>query len=82
VERLLPDLILLDLGLPGMDGLEVARRLRATKPGRAARLVAVTGYGQESDREHTRAAGFDEHLLKPLGREALVAALSAVSRGA
>ena len=75
-ERLCPDLILLDLGLPGMDGFEVARRLRSTPCGRSARLVALTGYGQPADRARSRAAGFDEHLVKPLGREALVDALS------
>ena len=74
--RLCPDLILLDLGLPGMDGVELAQRLRATAAGRAARLVAVTGYDQESDRARTQAAGCDEHLLKPLGEEALLDALS------
>lgn len=75
-ERLQPDLILLDLGLPGMDGVEVGRRLRATEAGRRARLVAVTGYGQGSASERTREAGFDEHLLKPLGKEGLVDVLS------
>ncbi len=76
VERLRPDLILLDLGLPGMDGFEVARRLRASNPGRAAWLVAVTGYGQETDIERSRAAGFDEHLLKPVGQDAMVSLLA------
>jgi PAS domain S-box-containing protein len=79
-ERLRPDLILLDIGLPGIDGVEVGRRLRATAAGRAARLVAVTGYGQPEDMERTRAAGFDEHLLKPLGEVALVGALARCPR--
>ncbi|EGV31020.1 PAS/PAC sensor hybrid histidine kinase [Thiorhodococcus drewsii AZ1] len=69
-KRLNPDLILIDLGLPGMDGLELARHLRTTDTGRRARLVAVTGYGR--DRERSRRAGFDEHLLKPVGQVALV----------
>jgi PAS domain S-box-containing protein len=73
-ERLHPDLILVDLGLPGMDGFEVARRLRGMDSGRTARLVAVTGHGQ--DRERSRTAGFDEHLLKPVGQAALVALLA------
>ncbi len=73
-ERLRPDLILLDLGLPGMDGIEVARRLRAS--GCAARLVAVTGYGQEHDLADGKAAGFDEHLLKPVGQDAVIAMLA------
>lgn len=66
VERLRPDLILLDIGLPDMNGYEVARRLRATVAGQAAHLVALTGYGQEDDRQQALAAGFDEHLCKPV----------------
>jgi PAS domain S-box-containing protein len=61
-----PEVVFLDLGLPGMDGCEVARRLRC-EPGLAgALLVALTGWGQESDREMSRAAGFDQHLVKPV----------------
>jgi PAS domain S-box-containing protein len=63
VERLCPDVVLLDIGLPGMDGYEVARRIRAR--GLGVLLVALTGYGQEKDRERARQAGFDLHLLKP-----------------
>ncbi|HVP60519.1 MAG TPA: ATP-binding protein [Myxococcaceae bacterium] len=63
-EQRLPDLALLDLGLPGMDGYELARRLRAMAPG--ACVVAATGYGQEVDRRASREAGFDRHLVKPL----------------
>jgi signal transduction histidine kinase/ActR/RegA family two-component response regulator len=65
-ERLRPDLVFLDLGMPGMDGLEVCRRLRATDWGRAAMVVALTGWGAESDQEATRRAGFDAHLTKPV----------------
>ncbi|MGS1033621.1 ATP-binding protein [Burkholderia glumae] len=61
-----PSAILLDIGLPGMDGHEVARRLRAMPAGRDAQLVAVTGYGQAADRERALAAGFDAHLVKPV----------------
>ena len=61
-----PDIALLDIGLPGMDGFELARRLRAVPGLERMRLVAVTGYGQRSDVEASRAAGFDEHLVKPL----------------
>jgi PAS domain S-box-containing protein len=60
-----PDFVLLDLGLPDLDGFEVARRLRETPWGRAATLIACTGYGQPHDRESAEAAGFDHHLVKP-----------------
>ncbi|MDP9121235.1 MAG: response regulator, partial [Acidobacteriota bacterium] len=64
-----PGIALLDIGLPVMDGYELARRLRAM-PGQASiRLIAVTGYGQESDRGHTAAAGFERHLVKPVELE-------------
>jgi signal transduction histidine kinase/ActR/RegA family two-component response regulator len=61
-----PDVALIDLGLPGLDGYEVARRIRASAPGAAVRLVAVTGYGQQEDRARAHAAGFDAHLVKPV----------------
>jgi len=72
-----PQVCLLDLGLPGMDGAELARRLRAQPETAQALLVAVTGYGQESDRARTRAAGFDHHLVKPIDLERLQAILGA-----
>ena len=60
-----PDAIFLDIGLPGLDGFEVARRLRR-EPGReSVLLVAMTGYGQQSDRDRSLQAGFDHHLVKP-----------------
>ena len=65
-ESFQPDVILLDIGLPEMDGYEVARCIRELPGGRAVKLVAVTGYGGSEDRMRTRAAGFDAHLLKPL----------------
>jgi PAS domain S-box-containing protein len=69
--QLHPDVALLDIGLPVMDGYELARHLRAL-PGLAAlRLVAVTGYDQEADRRHTEAAGFERHLVKPIHFEQL-----------
>ena len=74
-ESFQPDVILLDIGLPEMDGYEVARRIRELPGGRAVRLVAVTGYGGPEDRLRTRAAGFDAHLLKPLELETLAGAL-------
>ena len=60
-----PDVVLLDIGMPGMDGYEVARRLRADAGLRDVLLVALTGWGQEEDRRRTREAGFDHHLVKP-----------------
>ena len=64
-KELRPDLILLDIGLPGMDGYQVARTLRGESDLDGAVLVALTGYGQEQDRQRSREAGFDEHLVKP-----------------
>jgi PAS domain S-box-containing protein len=61
-----PEIALLDLGLPGIDGYEVCRRIREQPWGRAMILVALTGWGQEEDRSRTRAAGFDGHLVKPV----------------
>jgi CheY-like chemotaxis protein len=67
-----PEVVLLDIGLPGMDGYEVARVLR-TEPGcRGALIVAVSGYGQADDRARSRLAGFDQHLLKPVSPERLL----------
>ena len=62
----LPEIVLLDIGMPGMDGYEVARHLREEANGNVLILVALTGYGQESDRQMTRDAGFDHHLVKPV----------------
>jgi PAS domain S-box-containing protein len=64
--RLNPSIVLLDIGLPGIDGYEVARRLRATQNGRPLRIIALTGYGSDADRERAKAAGFDHHLVKPV----------------
>ena len=66
-----PDVVLLDIGLPRIDGFEVARRLREEHPRRPMLLVALTGYGQERDRVRAREAGFDHHLLKPVRLEML-----------
>lgn len=66
-----PQIILLDLGLPGMSGYEVARRLRQEQASRDALIIAVSGYGQEEDRHRTRAAGFDHHLIKPISYDEL-----------
>ncbi len=61
-----PEIVLLDLGMPVMDGLEAARRMRQQPWGQRATLVAVTGWGQQRDRERTAEAGFDAHMVKPL----------------
>jgi CheY-like chemotaxis protein len=66
-----PDLVLLDVGLPQMNGYDVARALRAQPFMREAMLVACTGYGQEEDRRRAREAGFDYHLVKPVHAEDL-----------
>ena len=61
-----PDVVLLDIGLPGMDGYEVAQKIRELPGLRDIRLVAVTGYGRSDDRRRARDAGFDDHLTKPV----------------
>jgi two-component system OmpR family response regulator len=70
-----PDVCLLDLTMPGMDGLELARRLRQRAAGRRMLLVAMTALGSESARRQTAAAGFDHHLVKPVEIDVLTAAL-------
>ena len=76
----LPDLILLDIGMPGMDGYEVAKRIRQTPNLERTVLAALTGWGQEEDRRRTADAGFDYHLIKPLGVTALTSVLDSVGR--
>jgi CheY-like chemotaxis protein len=78
-----PHLVLLDIGLPKLNGYEVARRIRAHPWGTAMVLVAVTGWGQEDDRTRARCAGFDHHLTKPVNLQAIQALLagSALSDG-
>ena len=66
-----PQVVLLDVGLPGIDGYEVARRLRQTCRDPALKIIAVTGYGLPSDRERSRAAGFDDHIVKPMSLDVL-----------
>jgi signal transduction histidine kinase len=70
-ERHLPDVALLDVGMPLLNGYEVARRIRAEPWGKGVLLVAVTGWGQETDRRRSREAGFDSHLVKPLDLDEL-----------
>jgi DNA-binding response OmpR family regulator len=61
-----PDVIIMDLGLPGLSGFEAARQIRAQKPAVRPQIIALTGWGQESDRQRSAAAGIDHHLVKPL----------------
>jgi PAS domain S-box-containing protein len=70
-----PELVLLDIALPGIDGYEVARRLRGTRRGATFVLAAMSGFGRDDDRRRTRAAGFDHHLVKPVDRATLEALL-------
>jgi CheY-like chemotaxis protein len=72
-----PDVVLLDIGLPGLNGYEVARRMRQEPWGKAAKLVAVTGWGQLEDRQRSKEAGFDAHMVKPVDHDLLAKILAA-----
>jgi len=76
IEARAPEVVLLDIGLPGMSGYEVARRIRALPGGRQMRLYAVTGWGQEDDKRLAKEAGFDEHLTKPINTAVLLKLLA------
>ncbi|HEV3298868.1 MAG TPA: response regulator [Planctomycetaceae bacterium] len=73
-----PDVVLLDIGMPNLDGHEVCRRIRARDWGRDMVLVAQTGWGQEEDRRRTQAAGFDYHLVKPIDHASLTAVFAKI----
>ena len=75
-----PDIVLLDLGMPDVDGFEVARRLRATPEGRNATLVAQTGWSEEAQRRRSREAGFDAHFRKPVDFDTLMEIVGAEPR--
>ena len=77
-----PHALLLDIGLPDLDGYKLAQRLRATPWGHGAVLVAVTGWGQEQDRQRAIEAGFDQHLVKPIAAETVESLLQSLARGA
>ena len=79
IERYHPDVVFLDLGLPGMSGYDVARRVRTMNGPGSPRLVALTGYGTDADRQKTRDAGFDVHLAKPVDPRAVDALLAEAS---
>jgi CheY-like chemotaxis protein len=66
-----PDVVLCDIGLPGLDGYAVARRLRGNPATAQARLIAVTAYGRDEDRRRSHEAGFEQHLVKPVGPDDL-----------
>jgi CheY-like chemotaxis protein len=72
-----PDIALLDIGMPRMDGYELARRIRATHLGGDVVLVALTGWGQADDKKRAAETGFDEHLTKPVDPDLLTRVLSA-----
>jgi two-component system CheB/CheR fusion protein len=74
-----PEIVFLDLQLPKMNGLEVARRLRTGEPTRPLLLVATTGFGQEEDRRRSAEAGFDHHLVKPIDPKVLRSLLASVA---
>ena len=71
-----PQAFLLDIGLPGIDGFDLARRLRAASATSGATLIALTGYGQPQDREKSKAAGFDHHIEKPVDPDRLLTLLA------
>jgi CheY-like chemotaxis protein len=75
-DKFLPEVVLLDIGLPGLDGLEVARRLRAMELSPRPLLVALTGYGQADDVRRSHEAGFDHHLVKPADPQTLTGLLA------
>jgi CheY-like chemotaxis protein len=75
-----PDAVFLDIGLPGMDGYEIAERMRELPESGRTVLIAITGYGQEEDRRRSREAGIDHHLVKPVAPETLQQLLESLGR--
>jgi CheY-like chemotaxis protein len=76
-----PQLVFLDIGLPGMDGYEVARRLRSDAGLADSKLIALSGYGTEADQKRSRDAGFNRHLVKPVDPGELPAIIAQVTAG-
>ena len=76
VDAFMPDIALLDIGLPKMNGYDVARKIREQPWGKRILLVALTGWGQEEDRRRSREAGFDHHIIKPVEPDALLKLLT------
>jgi CheY-like chemotaxis protein len=81
-ERVRPDAVLLDIGLPGLNGYDVCRRIRTEPWGKDLMLVALTGWGQDEDRRRSKEAGFDAHMVKPVDAEVLLKLLTSPERKA
>jgi CheY-like chemotaxis protein len=77
-QRLRPDAMLLDIGLPSLNGYEVCRRIREEPWGKGVTMVALTGWGQEEDRRRSKEAGFDTHMIKPVDPIALMGLLASL----
>ncbi|MBC8025218.1 MAG: response regulator [Steroidobacteraceae bacterium] len=75
-DRMQPDVVILDIGMPGLSGYEVAGRIRERDAGKSAMLIAVTGWGQQTDKARAARAGFDHHFTKPVEPESLSALLA------
>jgi DNA-binding response OmpR family regulator len=80
-ENFRPQVVILDIGLPDLDGYQVAQCFREARWGKDAMLVAVTGWGREDDRRRAFAVGFDQHLVKPITGEALQGLLRSLPNG-
>jgi CheY-like chemotaxis protein len=79
VRDLEPDVVFMDIGMPGMNGLEAARHIRRLTLARQPHICALTGWGQEADRERSQSAGIDRHLVKPIDRHTLQSVLAQMS---
>jgi CheY-like chemotaxis protein len=80
VRKSVPDIMLIDIGLPGMNGYEVARHVRESLDGNSILLIALTGYGRDDDQQRAREAGFDRHLVKPIDLAHLENVLSELAK--
>jgi len=76
-----PDVIVLDIGLPKLNGYEACRRIREQPGGKGVVLIAITGWGQDEDRRRSRVAGFDHHMVKPVDPQALMNLLAGLDAG-
>jgi two-component system OmpR family response regulator len=81
VDDFAPEVVILDIGLPGMSGFDVARELRMRAATKTALLIALTGYGADSDKQEARDAGFDHHLVKPVSFTAIETVIAASFSG-